>query len=133
MVPPSLLYNALFVCFHANPIGGHLNAFCTHSRLRLRYYWSGMYSYCVHKCRQCPGYALSNPTMKITELVYKFPIEAPFNVLHADGYKTGKHFNFEGTGTYIITAYGMTGFAACKPGANKSATTYASAVMKIVL
>ena len=37
-VVPPLLHNALFVCFHANPIGGHLNAFCTHTWLRLIYY-----------------------------------------------------------------------------------------------
>ena len=110
-----------------------MNAFRTHSRLRLRYYWPGMYTYCVRKCKQCPGCALSNPTMKINELVYKFPIDAPFNVLHVDGYKAGKHFNFEGTGTYIIAACGMTGFAACEPVADESATTYASALMKIML
>ena len=56
-----------------------------------------MYSYCMRKCRQCPGCELFNPTMKITELVYKFPINALFNVLHVNGYKAGKHFNFEGT------------------------------------
>ena len=92
-----------------------------------------MYSYCVRKCCQCPGCALSNPTMKITELVYKFHIDAHFNVLCIDGYKAGSHFNFEGTGTYIIAACGMTGFAACKPVAGESATTYTLAVMKIML
>ena len=91
------------------------------------------YSYYVRKCKQCPGCALSNPTMKINELVYKFPIDVPFNVLHVDEYKAGKHFNFEGTGTYIIATCGMTGFAACKPVADESATTYASTVMKIML
>ena len=92
-----------------------------------------MYSYCVRKCCQCTGCALSNPTMKITELVYKFPIEAPFNVLHVDGYKADAHFDFESTGTYLIAACGMTGFAAFKPVANESTPTYALAVTKIML
>ena len=49
-----------------------------------------------------------------------------------DGYKAGAHFNFEGTVSYIIAAYGMTGFVACEPVAHESATTYVSAVMKII-
>ena len=32
-----LLRNALFICFHANPSDGHLNAYRTHTKLRLRY------------------------------------------------------------------------------------------------
>ena len=48
-------------------------------------------------------------------------------------YTTGAHFNFEGTVSYIIAACGMSGFVACKPVADKSATTYVAAVMKIIL
>ena len=93
-----------------------------------------MYKYCMRTCWQCPGCALFNPTTKINRLVYKFPIDAPFNILHMYGYKAGVHFNFEGTGSYTIAAWcDMAGFAACEPVANKSATTYASAVMKIML
>ena len=55
-----------------------------------------MYKYCMRKCCQCPGCALYNPVVKINELVYKFPINAPFNVLHVDGYKAGAHFNLGG-------------------------------------
>ena len=131
-VPP-LLRNALFVYFHVNPIGGHLTACRTHVFLWLQYCWPGMYKYCMHKYRQCPGCALFNSTMKINKLAYEFPIDVPFNVLHVDGYKPCAHFNFEGTDSYIIAAYGMTGFVACEPVTDESVTTYALVVMKTML
>jgi hypothetical protein len=50
---PRGLYNILFIAFHANPIGGHLNAYPTLYRLRLRYYWPGMYAYVKRMCHAC--------------------------------------------------------------------------------
>ena len=64
-VLPYLLHNALFVCFHSNPIGGHLNAYYTHTSMWLQYYWPEMYTYRVRKRCQCPGCVLPNPTTKI--------------------------------------------------------------------
>jgi len=52
---PAEFRNILFVAFHANPVGGHLNAYRTLHRLRLRYYWPGMYSYVKRMCAACPG------------------------------------------------------------------------------
>ncbi len=74
-------YNIIFVVFHSNPIGGHLNACHTLHCIRLRYYWPGMYSYIKQLCAACPGCTLANTTKsKSPELVYNFPIEAPFLV-----------------------------------------------------
>ena len=42
---PAEFYNIIFIAFHSNAIGGHLNAYRTLHRIRLRYYWPGMYSY----------------------------------------------------------------------------------------
>ncbi len=39
---PAEFYNIIFVAFHSNAIGGHLNAYHTLHRIRLRYYWPGM-------------------------------------------------------------------------------------------
>jgi hypothetical protein len=87
---PQHFRNILFIAFHTNPVGGHLNPYRTLHRLRLRYYWPGMYSYVKRMCSACPGCALSNPTKaKSSELVYNFPIEAPFMVLHVDVYMAG--------------------------------------------
>jgi hypothetical protein len=49
-----------------------------------------MYSYVKQMCSACPGCALLNPTKaKSSKLVYNFPIEAPFMVLHVDVYMEG--------------------------------------------
>ncbi len=59
---PSELKNIIFIAFHANPIGGHLNAYRTFHRLHLHFYWPGMYSYVKRMWQACPGCALANPT-----------------------------------------------------------------------
>jgi hypothetical protein len=74
IVPKSLL-NIVFVAFHANPIGGHFNAYRTLHRIRLQYFWPEMYSYIKKMCHACPRCALSNPGRRTSsELVYHFPI-----------------------------------------------------------
>ncbi len=108
--------NILFVAFHSNPIGRHLNAYRTFHRLRLRYYWPGMYTYVKKMCSACPGCALLNPTKaKLSELAYNFPIEAPFLVLHVDAYKAGAHLGFEGSETYLVACCGMCTFSTLDP------------------
>jgi hypothetical protein len=42
---PRELRNILFIVFHTNAIGGHLNAYRTLHRLRLHIYLPGMYGY----------------------------------------------------------------------------------------
>jgi hypothetical protein len=93
-----------------------------------------MYAYVKRMCNACPGCALSNPNHgKSLELVYGFPIEAPFLVMHFNAYFAGKHSGFKGSEVYLIGCCGMCGFACMEPIANPSATTFASAIMKIQL
>ncbi len=40
---PKEFYNILFIAFHSNPVGGHLNAYRTLHHIRLRFYWPGMF------------------------------------------------------------------------------------------
>ncbi len=88
---PQEMYNILFIAFHMNAIGGHLNVYRTLHRLRLRYYWPGMYAYVKWMCSACPGCAFFNPNCgKSSKLVYNFPIKAPFLVMHFDAYVVGK-------------------------------------------
>ena len=79
----------------------------THSRLRMRFYWSRMFTHCAKCCRQCPGCVLANLTLRISELCYKFLVEAPFLVLHVDGYQVGGYKNFEGSDSYFIAVDGI--------------------------
>jgi hypothetical protein len=39
---PQELHNILFIAFHTNAIGGHLNTYRTLHRLQLHFYWPGM-------------------------------------------------------------------------------------------
>jgi hypothetical protein len=131
---PKEFYNILFIAFHSNPVGGHLNAYPTLHRLRLRYYWPGMYTYIKRMCYACPGCALSNPTKgRSCELVYNFPIKAPFLVLHVDAYSAGAHSGFEGSDVYLVACCGMCTFGTLEPVTSPNATTFASAIMKIQL
>jgi hypothetical protein len=53
--------------------------------------------------------------------------------MHFDAYSAGKHSGFEGSDVYLIGCCGMCGFACMEPVSNPSATTFASAIMKILL
>ncbi len=69
---PQEFNNILFIAFHSNPIGGHMNAYHTLHCLCLWYYWPGLYSYIKQMCNACPGCALSNPMKsKSSQLVYR--------------------------------------------------------------
>jgi hypothetical protein len=131
---PSQFRNIIFVAFHANPIGAHLNPYCTFHRVRLCFYWPGMYAYITKMCRACPGCALANPhESRSNEFIYNFPIKAPMMVLHVDAYQAGAVKGFEGSEVYLIACCGMCSFAAMEPVSNASAKTFASALMRIIL
>jgi len=61
-IVPNEFYNIIFIAFHANPLGGHLNPYRTLHRIRLRYYFPHMYTFVTRMCHACPGCSLSNPT-----------------------------------------------------------------------
>ncbi len=85
-------------------------------------------------CQACPGCALSNPHCgKSSELVYNYPIEALFLVMHFDACIAGKHAGFEGSDVYLIGCCGTCSFACMEPINNPSSTTFASAIMRIIL
>jgi hypothetical protein len=130
----SEFYNIIFIAFHSNATGGHFNAYRTLHRIRLRYYWLGMYSYITRMCNACPGCALANPTKsKSSELVYNFPIEAPFLVLFVDAYSAGKHSSFDGFDTYLVACCGMTGFVSMEPIQHANSKNFVSSIMRTQL
>jgi hypothetical protein len=93
-----------------------------------------MYAFVKRMCQACPGCALANPTRsKSSELIYNIPIEAPFLVMHFDAYAAGNHAGFEDSECYLIGCCGMSSFACMEPVTNASATTFASAIMKMLL
>ena len=50
-----------------------------------------------------------------------------------DAYSAGKHASFEGSECYLIGCCGMCSFACMEPITRASATTFASAIMRILL
>lgn len=133
-IVPATLRNLIFTAFHANPIGGHLNAYRTYFRIRMRYFWPHLFKYCTKLVKSCPGCALSNLTnSRSSELVYGFPVDAPMRVLHVDIYAVGTEFNFDGNRYYLVAACGMTAFSVAEPTAEQNAEVFASALMKIWL
>jgi hypothetical protein len=131
---PVVFHNIVFIAFHSNPLGGHVNVVQTFPWIRLWFYWPNMFSYISQMCNSCPGCTLTNPTCaKLRELIYNFPIEAPFLVLHINGFQAGQELGFEGSLHYLIACCSMCTFAVMEPVANANTTTYASAIMKIIL
>jgi hypothetical protein len=131
-IVPRGLYDTVFITFHSNPIGRHLNTYRTLHRLHLCYHWPEMYSFIKRMCIARPGCTLSNPTCSTSsELVYHFPIDAPFQVLFVDGYSTGKHSGFKGCDVYLIAACGMSGFSVMEPIQHATSSSFASGIMKI--
>jgi hypothetical protein len=93
-----------------------------------------MYAYVKRMCQVCPGCALANPNRgKSSELVYNFPIKAPFLVMFFDTYSASKHAGYEGSECYIIGCCRMCSFACMEPITSALATTFASAIMKVLL
>jgi hypothetical protein len=127
-------HNIVFIAFHSNPLGGHLNVVQTFHRIGLRFYWPNMFLYISRMCNSCPGCALTNPTCaKSRKLIYNFPVKARFLVLHIDRYQAGQELGFEGLLHYLIACCVLCTFAVMEPVANANVTTYASVIMKIIL
>jgi len=116
---PASLQDIVFVAFHANPIGGHLSAYKTYQKIRLRYFWPHLYKYCGKIAKACPGCSMAKLTRHISrKLVYSFPITAPMNIPHhVEIFVVGTEFNFDGNKYYLIASCSMTTFSICEPTA----------------
>jgi hypothetical protein len=135
-IVPSELRNIIFIAFHANPIGSHFDLYHTFHRIRLRYHWPNMYKYISHFISNCAGCRLSNARLrKSSTLVYHFPIDEPFKIIHADVYSVGSEQAFDGEKGHMNILDGMTGYAVSEPllSNQMNAAGFAKAIMKILL
>ena len=125
-IVPKDLYNIIFIAFHANPIGGHFGLSQTIIRIRMRFFWPGMYKYCKDMISKCAGCKLANADIHPSrDLVYNFPIDGPMTVLHVDGYQVGAEINFAGDRIFLVACCGMCTFAAVEPVAKADSTHFA--------
>ena len=132
-IVPAELQNIIFIAFHSNPIGGHFSVYHTLHKIRLRYYWPGMYQYIKKMIEACPGCRMTNATIKrFSELVYSFPVDEPMKVVHADVYTVGAEMGFSGEKHFMFIVCGMCTFAMWEPLRICNSTTFADAIMKIL-
>jgi hypothetical protein len=133
-VVPTDLRQHIFASFHANPLGGHLSLYYTLHRIRLRYYWLGMYTYIKQNIDNCVACVLRNRgTRSSSEFLYGFPTFAPFMTVHADAWVPGKTMSFDGNIGLMVIVCHMTGFAAIEPMKEMNSSSFAHAVYSILL
>jgi hypothetical protein len=131
---PLELRKHVFTAFHVNPIGGSFSLYYTLHWIRLSFHWPNMYTYLKRNIDDCVACVLKNGgTRASLELLYSFPLSAPFMVVHADAWVPGKTESFDGfTGLMIVVDH-MTGFAAIEPIKEMNSSLFARSVYVILL
>ena len=133
-IVPTDLRNILFLAFHSNPIGGHYSLYYTFHRIRLRYFWPSMYAYLKVMCRLCAGCGLANSFGKLSnELVYSFPMDAPFKVICGDIYKAGDIKAYHGESALFIIQDLLSGFAIIEELTELNSDAFIRVAMKVLL
>ena len=111
-----------------------INYILVNQKIRLRYYWPHMYKYIEKMISMCAGCYLADCSIRHTrELIYSFPVDEPFKVIHADVYTIGSELGFSGHKNFMVVICGLCTFACQEPLREMNSTTFADAIMKIML
>jgi hypothetical protein len=103
-------------------------------KIRLRFHWPHMYKYIKYAISSCAACVLrSHNSRPASELLYSFPIDAPFLSIHADAWVPGKTNSFDGYQGLMVAMCHMTGFVAIKPLKEMNYTSFAKAAYAIQL
>jgi hypothetical protein len=93
-----------------------------------------MYKYIKFAITSCAACILRNHSSRpASELLYSFPIDAPFLTIHADVWLPGKMTSFDGYVGLMIVMCHMTGFVAIEPLKELHSTSFSKAVYAIQL
>jgi hypothetical protein len=85
-------------------------------------------------CKACAGCELADSSKwKSKELLYTFPMSAPFRYMHCDAYMAGKDQGFDGEVAFMNCLDGMTAYAISEPLREMTSNEFAKAIMKISL
>eukprot|EP00978_Attheya_sp_CCMP212_P002696 scaffold5516_cov32-Attheya_sp.AAC.2 len=134
VIVPNDLQHHIFASFHVNPLGGHYSLYYMLHRIRLRYLWSGMYTWLKKRIATCAACMLRDGVSRpALELLYSFPIDAPMNTVHADVWVPGKTVGYDGNTALIIVLCHMTGFVAVEPLKELNSTTFTQSIYTILL
>jgi hypothetical protein len=131
---PLDLRKHLFTAFHVNPLGRHFSLYYTLHRIRLRYHWPNIYTYIKQNIDDCVACVLQNGGyLALSELLYSFPLSAPFQAVHVDAWVPGKTMSFDGCIGLMIVVCHMTGFTAIEPIKEMNSALFAKSVYTILL
>ena len=84
VIPAALRHDILVAC-HDDPTAGHLGATKTYEKVRLRYYWHGMFKDIEHWCRSCIDCAMKKvPRNHHRAPLMPIPVEGAFDRVAMD-------------------------------------------------
>ena len=84
-IPEALRRDVLFACHDHLMSGGHLGVSKTFARLRLRYYWTGLFRDAENWCKACPSCASRKDPAGILAPVSPLPVPTePFEMVSVD-------------------------------------------------
>ena len=93
-----------------------------------------MFKYIDKMIYMCPGCIQSDTSnRKVHELIYSFPVDEPMKVVHTDVYTVCAELEFSGHRNFMVIVCGMCTFAVWEPLKQMNSTTFADAIMKILL
>jgi hypothetical protein len=95
-----------------------------------------MWHYVSTMIQRCAGYQLANSRLqRSSSLVFSFPLNGPFRVIHANAYSVGVDQGFDKEKSNMKVLCGMTGFAVSEPlhSDKMKSSGFAKAIMKISL
>ena len=133
-ITPNDIRNIIFLSFHSNPIGDHYSFYDTFHHICLQYFWPGMYAYLKLMRHLCAGCGLANSFGRLSnELVYSFPMDAPFKVICGDIYKAGDIKAYNGESALFIIQDMLSGYAIIEELTELNSAAFIRVAMKVLL
>ena len=84
VIPASLRHELLTAC-HDDPTAGHLSTLKTYEKVRMRYFWNGMFKDIEHWCHSCIDCAMKKiPRGKRKAPLLPIPVEGAFDRVAVD-------------------------------------------------
>ena len=84
VIPASLWHEVLVAC-HDDPTAGHLSSLKTYEKIRMRYYWYGMFKDIEHWCKSCVDCAMKKmPRNRRKAPLLPIPVDGAFDRVAMD-------------------------------------------------
>ena len=85
VVIPAFLRHEILVACHDDPTAGHLSTLKTYEKVRMRYFWNGMFKDIEHWCYSCIDYAMTKvPHGKRKAPLLPIPVDGAFDRVAVD-------------------------------------------------